>query len=64
MEKIRAIRASLEEHPIYNPHETAKAFISKFNQVTESEVARCIKNMASKSYDLDAILPSHLSRHN
>ena len=50
MEKISAIRASLEEHPIYNPHETAKAFISKFDQVTESA-----RNMASKSCELDAI---------
>ena len=55
MEKIRAIRASLEEHTIYNPHETTKAFISKFDQVTESEVPRCIRNMASKSCELDTI---------
>ena len=48
MEKIRAIRDSLEGYPIYNPHETAKAFMCKFDQVTESEVARCITNMASK----------------
>ena len=25
MEKIRAIRDRLEEHPIYNPHDTAKS---------------------------------------
>ena len=55
MEKIRAIRASLEEHPIYNPQETAKAFMIKFDQVTEKEFARCIRNMASKSCELDAI---------
>ena len=55
MEKIREIRASLEEHPIYNPQETAKAFMSKFDWVTEKEVARCIRNMASKSCELDAI---------
>ena len=55
MEKIRAIRASLEEHPIYNPHQTAKGVMSKFDQVTEGEVARCIRNVASKSCELDAI---------
>ena len=37
MEKIRAIRARLEEHPIYNQHDTAKAFMSKFDWVTESQ---------------------------
>ena len=55
MEKIRAIRASLEEHPIYNSQETAKVVMSKFDQVTDGEVARCIRNMASKSCELDAI---------
>ena len=29
--------------------------MSKFDQVTEKEVARCIRNMASKSCELDAI---------
>ena len=55
MEKIRTIMDSLEGHPIYNPQETAKAFMCKFEQVTESEVARCIRNMTSKSCELDAI---------
>ena len=55
MENIRAIRASLEELPIYNPHQTAKVVMSKFDQVTESKVARCIRTMASKSCKLDAI---------
>ena len=55
MEKIRAIRARLERHPIYNPHDTAKAFMSKSDWVTESEIARCIRNMASISCELDAI---------
>ena len=55
MEKIRAFRASLEENPMYNPHQTAKVVMSKFGQVTEGEVARCIRNMASKSCELDAI---------
>ena len=55
MEKIRPIRDSLQGHPIYNPQETAKAFMCKFEQVTESEVARCIRNMTSKSCELDAI---------
>ena len=55
MEKIRAIRASLEEHSMYNPHQTAKVVMSKFDQVTEGEIARCIRNMASKSCKLDAI---------
>ena len=32
MEKIRAIRASLEKHQIYNPHHTAKGVMSKFDQ--------------------------------
>ena len=54
-EKIRAIRGGLEEHPMYKPQETAKAFISKFERVTESEVAKCIRSMASKSCELDAI---------
>ena len=40
MEKIREVRARLEEYPIYIPHDTAKAFMSKFDWVTESEVAR------------------------
>ena len=60
MEKIRAIRVSLEEHPVYNLHETTKEFMSKFDQVTESEVARCIRNMASKSCELDAIPTTRL----
>ena len=29
--------------------------MSKFDQVTESEVARCIRSMASKSCELDAM---------
>ena len=55
MERIRAIRTRLEEHPIYNPQNTTKEFMSKFEWVTESEVARCIRNMASKPCELDAI---------
>ena len=47
-EKIRAIRVRLEEHPNYTPQETAKAFMSRFERVTESEVAKCIRSMASK----------------
>ena len=54
-EKIRAIRVRLEEHPTYKPQETAKVFMSKFGRVTESEVAKCIRSMASKSCELDAI---------
>ena len=55
METIRTIRDSLEGHQIYNPQETAKVSMCKFEQVKESEVARCIRNMASKSCELDAI---------
>ena len=40
---------------MYNPHQTAKVVMSKFDQVTEGEVVRCIRNMASKSCKLDAI---------
>ena len=54
-EKIRAIRVRLEEYPTYKPQETAKAFMSKFERVTGSEVAKCIRSMASKSCELDAI---------
>ena len=54
-ETIRAIRVRLEEHPTYKPQETAKAFMSKFERVTESEVAKCIRSMASKLCELDAI---------
>ena len=54
-EKIKAIRVRLEEHPTYKPQGTAKAFMSKFQRVTESEVAKCIRSMASKSCELDAI---------
>ena len=54
-EKIRAIRGRLEQYPTYKPQETAKAFISKFERVTESEVVKCIRSMASKSCELDAI---------
>ena len=54
-EKIRAIRVRLEENPTYKPQETAKAFMSKFDRVTESEVAKCIRSMASKSCELDVI---------
>ena len=54
-EKIRAIRSRLEKHPMYKPHETANAFISKFEMVSESEVAECIRSMASKSCELDVI---------
>ena len=39
-EKIRVFRSRLEEHPMYKPQETAKAFMSKFERVTESEVAK------------------------
>ena len=56
MENIKTIRDSLERHPTYNPQETAKAFMCKFEQVTEREVVRCIRNMASKSCELDAVL--------
>ena len=51
-EKIRLIRSRLEEHPMYKPQETAKAFMSKFERVPESEVAKCIRSMASKSCEL------------
>ena len=40
---------------MYKPQETANAFISKFEMVSESEVAECIRSMASKSCELDAI---------
>ena len=62
MEKIGAIRVSLEEHPIYNPQETATAFMSKFDQLTENEVARCIRSMAGKSCELDAIPTTTLNQ--
>ena len=55
MEKIRVIRSRLEKHPMYKPQETAKAFMSKFEMVSESEVAKCIRSMASKLCELDAI---------
>ena len=55
MEKIRVIRSRLEKHPMYKPQETTNAFISKFETVSESEVAECIRSMASKSCELDAI---------
>ena len=55
MEKIKTIRDSLERHPTYDPQETAKAFMCKFEQVTKKDVAKCIREMASKSCKLDAI---------
>ena len=55
MEKVKRIRDSLEVHPTYNPQATVKAFMCKFEQVTEKEVAKCIRDMASKSWELDAI---------
>ena len=55
MEKIRVITSRLEKHPMYKPQETANAFISKFEMVSESEVAECIRSMASKLCELDAI---------
>ena len=51
LEKIKTIRDSLGRHP----QETAKALMCKFEQVTETEVLRCIRNMASKLCELDAI---------
>ena len=55
MEKIKRIRDSLEVHPTYDPQATAKAFMYKVEQVTEKEVTKCIREMASKSCELDAI---------
>ena len=55
MEKIKRIRNSLKVHPTYNPQVTAKAFMYKFEQVTIKEVTKCIREMASKSCELDAI---------
>ena len=62
MEIIRAIRDGLGGYPIYNQHQTANAFMCKFDQVAESEVARCIRNMASKSCELDAIQTTTLKQ--
>ena len=55
MEKIKKIGDSLEAHPTYDPPATAKAFMCKFEQVTEKEVTKCIRQMTSKSCKLDAI---------
>ena len=48
MEKIKTIKDSLDRHPTYDPQETAKAFMCKFEHMTEREAVRCIRNMASK----------------
>ena len=55
MEKIKRIRDNLEVYPTYDPQATAKAFMCKFEKVTKKEVAKCNREMASKSCELDAI---------
>ena len=55
MEKIMTIRDSLEAYPIYDPQATAKTFMCKFEQVAKKGVTKCIREMASKSFELDTI---------
>ena len=53
MEKIKRTRDSLEAHSTHDPQAIAKSFMCKFEQVTKKEVAKCIREMASKSCKLD-----------
>ena len=60
MGKIKTIRDSLAEHPIYNPHGPAKASLNQFRSVSPDDVECIIRGMPTKSCESDAIPTSLL----
>ena len=56
--KIRAIRDQLNEHPKYNPQvnvKTTSMTLNKFNPMSAEDIMLIIKSMASKSCELDVV---------
>ena len=60
MGKIKTIRDSLSEHPIYNPYGPAKASLNQYKSVSPADVEHIIRGMPTRSCESDAIPTSLL----